>query len=325
MPSFISRKKQGDRYTYSRGKKRLTDDSEIARIDSLAIPPAWRRVEIALSPKAKIQATGYDKAGRKQAIYHPEYRSKQDAAKFERILQFADKLPALRRRIEKDMRKRSLSKEKVLATVVKLIDEAYFRPGNETYAKQNGSYGITTMRSKHVDITTTSVTFDFVGKSGQEHHKTINDRQVARIIKQLDELPGYDLFRYVDESGQTHPLSSEHVNQYIKETMGDDFSAKDFRTWGGTMIAASNLAIEQRAETVTQRKEYVTSVVKKVAKRLGNTPAVARSSYIDPRVIDAYMDTDAIHKVYGTLSSMKPRKYLKNEERAVIKLLRSAR
>lgn len=323
MAEFIARKRRGKQYQYFLDNKHITDTHTVGRINKLAIPPAWGDVQIAVDPADKVQATGYDGAGRKQAIYHSDFRAEQDAAKFERILRFADNLPKLRRRLDKDMRARKLTKDKVVATAVKLIDEAYFRPGNDTYAKQHQTYGITTMRSKHVDITTTSVTFDFVGKSGQHHHKKISDRQIANIIKQLDELPGYDLFRYIGEDGNTYPVNSQHVNEYIKETMGDDYTAKDFRTWGGTLIAASNLAIEKRAKSDHDRKRSITVAVKKVAARLGNTPAVARSSYIDPRVIEAYMNGDALSKVYDTIARMKPQKYLKNEERAVIKLLRS--
>lgn len=308
--------------SYFKAGNRITDTVTIERLNKLAIPPAWQEVAIAESPRSKIQATGRDQAGRKQAIYSEAFRARQEEKKFSRVLNFALQLPKLRRQIEKDIARRQLDKQKVLATIVTLIDQAYFRVGNEKYAKENQTYGVTTLRSKHLDITTTSVTFDFTGKSGKKHHKVIKDRTLARIIKQLDELPGHDIFRYIDDAGEMVPVSSNDVNQYIREIMGEEFSAKDFRTWGGTMIAASNLAIERRAAAMKERKKVVTATVKKVAKRLGNTPAVARSSYIDPAVIQKFMDTDDIAKLQDVIQKMKPKKYLKPEEQAVITLLK---
>lgn len=318
---MIKRKKKGQSFVYFLGDKKIQDAEEVERLNRLAIPPAWREVEIAPSPKSKVQAVGRDGAGRKQMIYSDSHRLASEKKKFNRILAFAEKLPALRRQLEKDLKCRQLSKEKVLATIVTLIDQAYFRVGSEVYAKEHQTYGVTTLRSKHVDVTTTQVTFDFTGKSGQKHHKVIKDRSLARIIKQLDELPGYDIFRYLNEKGETVPLQAADVNAYIKQHMGDDFTAKDFRTWGGTMIAATNLALAKRASTVRDLKKTVTQAVKEVAKKLGNTPAIARGSYIDPSVIESYMNGDDIAKVYATIKSMRPRKYMKSEERAVIELL----
>ena len=199
----------------------------------------------------------------------------------------------------KDLAHRRLDKAKVLACVVRLIDEAYFRVGNDRYAKANHSYGITTLRSKHATITSTQVTFDFVGKSGKEHVKTIKDGTIARILKQLDELPGYELFRYKDEKGTMHDIHPADVNAYIKTYMGEEFTAKDFRTWGGTLLATSALLQDdlESSASATARKKAVTAVVKRVAKRLGNTPAIARSSYFDPRVIVAYEDGKSLAKV----------------------------
>lgn len=317
----ITRKKSGEDHVYFKGQTQLSNRSEIERIKKLAIPPAWRHVEISPDPKSKVQATGRDGAGRRQAIYSEAHRKKSDRKKFTRTLEFARKLPALRRQLEKDLRKRSLSKQKVLATIVMLIHRAYFRIGSEVYAREHHTYGVTTLRSKHVDVTTTSVTFDFTGKSGKHHHKTIKDRTLARIIKQLDELPGYDLFRYLDEQGNAIPINAADVNEYIKQYMGDDFTAKDFRTWGGTMLAVSNLALSERIDSPRELKKNVTKAVKIVAKKLGNTPAVARSSYIDPSVFELYLGGNAIANVYETIKSMKPKKYMKTEEQAVMTLL----
>jgi DNA topoisomerase-1 len=299
----------------------ITDKERKEYFRSLVIPPAWRDVRINPSKTGKVLAIGYDKAGKRQAIYHPKFRAKQDKAKFERILAFAEKLPALRRQVERDLARPTFDKEKVLACAVKLMDTAYFRVGNDNYAKQNQTYGVTTLRSKHAEITTTSVTFDFVGKSGKHQHKKISDRQLARIIKQLDELPGYELFRYVGDDGKMHDIHSKDVNEYIKKHTAETFTAKDFRTWGGTLLASAQLAALERAENEKQRKKIVTQTVKNVAKHLGNTPAVTRSSYIDPRVINAYVDSDDLTQVKQTVQTMRPPKYLSRDEQCVLHLL----
>jgi DNA topoisomerase-1 len=318
---IIKRKKTGVSFSYYLGDEKINDKKQLKRVKHLAIPPAWKEVEISKSPNSKIQAVGRDSAGRKQMIYSDSHRLKSEKKKFDRTLKFAEKLPKLRRQLEKDLKKHTLTKDKVLATIVTLIDRAYFRVGSEAYARDNQTYGITTMRSKHIDITTTTVTFDFTGKSGQKHHKTIKDKALARIIKQLDELPGYDIFRYVNEHGDSVPINASDVNEYIKRHMGEEFTAKDFRTWGGTMIAVSNLAIAERVDSERAMKKTVTQVVKQVAKRLGNTPAIARSSYIDPSVFELFLKGDDIAKVYKTITTIRPKKYIKPEELAVIKLL----
>lgn len=319
----ITRRKAGKNYHYFLGETRITDEVEIERINKLAIPPAWRDVQIARSKSAKIQAKGYDAAGRQQSIYHPTFRLRQEKQKFDRILRFAQQLPKLRRQLEKDLARKRLGKEKVLACIVKLIDEAYFRVGNERYAKEHGHYGVTTLRSKHADITTTTVTFDFVGKSGQEHVKRIEDRQIARIIKQLDELPGHEIFRYQDNDGTMHDLRAADVNAYIKEHMGDEFTAKDFRTWGGTLLATSAIVKDnlEPGASKTARKKAVTAIVKSVAKKLGNTPAIAKASYIDPRVIVAYEDEVELPKLRKAMKSMRPKKYMSVDEQCVLRLL----
>ena len=319
---MITRRKAGKSFAYFQGDDKITDTQELERLRKLAIPPAWKDVEIATSARSKVQAIGRDSLGRKQAIYSEDHRRASEKKKFSRILAFAEALPSLRQQLEKDLAKRKLTKDKVLATIVTLIDRAYFRVGSEVYAREHQTYGITTMRSKHIDVTTTEVTFDFTGKSGQKHHKTIKDRTLARIIGQLDELPGYDIFRYLDEDGNAVPLHASDVNEYIKRHMGSEFTAKDFRTWGGTMIAASNLALAERSTSLRGLKKSVTQAVKEVSRKLGNTPAIARASYIDPSVIESYMNSDDIQKVYQTIQRMRPRKYIKPEERAVIELLK---
>lgn len=324
MTAYITRRKVGKKYHYFDGDERIKNDSEIERINSLAIPPAWRNVTISKAKTAKIQARGLDNAGRQQAIYHPTFRLKQEKNKFDRIFRFADKLPALRRQVDKDLRRKRLGKEKVLACIVKLIDEAYFRVGNERYAREHQTYGVTTLRSKHADIHTNTVTFDFTGKSGQKHHKTISDPQLARIIKQLDELPGYEIFRYQDSDGSMHDLHAADVNEYIKTHMGDEFTAKDFRTWGGTLLATSAILKEELDPQAnkTAQKKVVTAIVKRVAKRLGNTPAIARSSYIDPRIFVAYEDGVSLPKLRSAITKMRPKKYLNIDEQCVLSLLK---
>jgi DNA topoisomerase-1 len=323
MTSYIARRKVGKSYHYFDGNDRITDKQEIERINKLAIPPAWRDVKIAKAKSAKVQAQGYDAAGRMQSIYHPTFRLKQEKLKFDRILRFANRLPALRRQIDKDLSRKRLSKPKVLACIVRLIDEAYFRVGNERYAREHQTYGVTTLRSKHTEISNNTVTFDFTGKSGQQHIKTIEDTKLVRLIKQLDELPGHEIFRYQDKSGQMHDLHAADVNEYIKTHMGEEFTAKDFRTWGGTLLATSAI-IEDKLEpqaSQTARKKAVTAIVKRVAKRLGNTPAIARSSYIDPRVIMAYEDGLTLPKLRKAMTKMKPKKYLSLDEQCVLRLL----
>lgn len=323
MTAYISREKVGKKYHYFNGDIRITNEAEIERINKLAIPPAWKRVEISVSKKAKVQARGFDSSGRRQSIYHPEFRLQQEKLKFDRILRFADRLPALREQIDKDLSRKRLSKEKVLACIVKLIDEAYFRVGNERYAAEHQTYGVTTLRSKHTTVKGDTVVFDFIGKSGKFHHKKISDSKVARIIKKLDELPGYEIFRYKDNDGTMHDLHSSDVNQYIKRHMGEEFTAKDFRTWGGTLMATSAIIREKIDDDTTQtvRKRQLTKIVKKVARKLGNTPAVARGSYIDPRVIEAYEDGVSVPKLRKTIATMRPRKYLSIDEQCVLKLL----
>jgi DNA topoisomerase I len=317
----ISRRRVGKKFVYFNYAHEITDKATLERIKSLAIPPAWKEVRIAASPNAKILARGLDANGRKQAIYNPKFRAKQDQQKFDRILRFAQALPGLRQQIANDLARRDLDKQKVLACVVKLIDEAYFRVGNEQYARDNQSYGITTLRSKHADVTNTTVTFDFIGKSGKRHIKQISNAQIARIIKKLDELPGYEIFRYQDEDGDMHDLHSNDVNEYIKEHMGEEFTAKDFRTWGGTLLATTELLASVRTANKAERDKVVIETVKNVAERLGNTPAVTRGSYIDPRVISAFDKPSKIDEVRQAMKKMKPKKYLSRDEQCVMHLL----
>lgn len=305
----ITRKKNGKSFKFFENGIEITDKHVISRIKSLAIPPAWGKVEISSSASSKVQAKGVDKAGRVQMIYHPRYRARQEVAKFNKILDFAVQLPKLRKQIDKDLSRKKLTEEKVVACIVKLIDKQYFRVGNEQYAKQNQSYGITTLRSKHTEISSSTVTFNFVGKSGKQHTKKISDAQLARIIKQLDDMPGYEIFRYIDDSGTLRDIHSDNVNRYIKKYAGDQFSAKDFRTWGGTLLAASAIIAEDIENVASEKSQakVVRSVIKRVARKLGNTPSVAKQSYIDPKIFDRLKDGKSIPALKESMNNIKPK------------------
>ena len=323
MKRYITRRRYGKGFRYyAENGNVITDKDDLTYYTSLRIPPAWSDVRIAVNKRAKVLAQGVDKAGRTQAIYHPAFRAKQEQAKFERILSFGDALPRLRKQVEADLRTHTLSRDRVLACIVKLIDQAYFRIGNEQYARENQSYGITTLRSKHTTVRGDTIVFDFMGKSGKQHHKVIADRQLARIVKRLDELPGYEVFKYQDEAGNLHDITSADVNEYIKRHAGEDFTAKDFRTWGGTLLATMELIATERAANERERKKIVTHCVKRVAQKLGNTPAVARSSYISPRIIESYLTSDDLLELKNTITHIKPKQYLKPEEQCTLALLR---
>lgn len=318
----ITRYKKGKGFGYKNKAGDIVDAATLEHIESLVIPPAWTDVEINPSPKARVQAKGHDQAGRVQAIYNPRFRAKQERLKFDRTLRFATKLPKLRKTLEKDLARRRFSKEKVLATIVTLIDQTYIRVGNEKYAKENNSYGVTTLRSKHTNVKGSTVTFNFIGKSGKENTKQLTDKRIATIIKHLDELPGQEIFRYQDKDENMHDIHSADVNAYIKSIMGDEFTAKDFRTWGGTLVATTLLIAAKYSSNEKERAKIVTGVVKETAAKLGNTPAVARSSYIDPRVITAFNHASGITAIRSTLDDIKPRKYMSSDELRLLHLLK---
>lgn len=315
------------RYEYYRGDDRIKDKNQLEYFKHLGIPPAWRDVRIAVNKRAKVLAVGYDKAGRLQYVYNPSFRDRQEHAKFERVLRFARALPHMRRVVGKDLKRRKLDYQKVMATIVSIMDRTYIRVGNDSYARENGSYGLTTLRSKHTTVSGSTITFDFQGKSGKHHVRRVTDRSLARIVRQLDELPGYEVFKYYDDSGSLRDVKSTDVNKYIKDVMGDEFSAKDFRTWAGTLIASAELAIAERAGSERERKKVVTACVRKVARKLGNTPAVARSSYIDPRIVRMFLDGHDLAMVRSTVERMEAAKgheYLSHDERCVLHVLEQA-
>ncbi len=287
----IRRIRAGKGFTY-KGPDGATvrDPSVLDRIRRLAIPPAYTDVWISADPDSHVQATGRDEKGRKQYRYHDRWRAIRDESKFARMAAFGRALPRLRERVEHDLRRPGLPREKVLAAVVRLLELTLIRVGNDEYAAKNKSFGLTTLRKRHVDIEGAGVVFEFRGKSGKDHKTSFRDRRLARILKQVQELRGQRLFQYVDQDGTRHPIESADVNRYIHEAMGEDVSAKDFRTWAGTVSAAKALAMQPPAETEAQLKRLVSTCVKATAGLLGNTPTVCRASYIHPGVIQAFAD-----------------------------------
>jgi DNA topoisomerase-1 len=277
------------RYVGTDGKT-LRDPKQLQRVRSLVIPPAWKNVWICPSPHGHLQAVGWDMRGRKQYRYHVRYRQVRDQAKFSRLIAFGTVLAKIRRQVEHDLARPGLPKEKVLATVVRLLETSFIRVGNDEYAKENDSFGLTTMKTRHVSIAGSKLHFHFRGKSGQEHSIDLTDRRLARIVKQCQELPGYELFQYVDETGARCVVDSADVNQYIRDVAAQDFTAKDFRTWAGTVLATRELSAAGACRTQTEGKKTIVGAVKSVARQLGNRPATCRKYYIHPAILDAYAD-----------------------------------
>lgn len=290
MPG-IRRRRVGEAFTYTAplgGPVRA--GAELERIRSLAIPPAWTDVWICPSPEGHLQATGRDAKGRKQYRYHGRWRAIRDDTKYGKLRSFGDALPRIREKVGRDLAQPGLPREKVLATVVRLLDLSFIRIGNPEYARANESFGLTTMRDEHVEIRGERVRFKFRGKSGKEHDIDVWDRQLARIMRRCQELDGQELFQYLDEGGQSRTIESADVNGYLRAAAGEGFTAKDFRTWAGTVLAARELARVGPFETETEARRKVASAVSEVARQLGNTQAVCRKCYIHPAVIDGYLD-----------------------------------
>jgi DNA topoisomerase I len=268
----------------------IRDAAEMARLNKLAIPPAWTDVWICPDRRGHIQATGRDARGRKQYRYHPAWRACRDETKYDRMLAFADALPKIRRRTNADVTRTGLPREKVLATVVQLLEKSLIRVGNDEYARANRSFGLTTLRNRHVRVRGSRVQFEFKGKSGKRHSIDVDDKRLAHIVKACQDLPGQELFEYIDEDGVRHDVGSGDVNDYLKEITGQDFTAKDFRTWAGTVLACTALQEFEQCESKVHAKKNLVRAVEAVAGLLGNTSSVCRKSYIHPAVIDSYMD-----------------------------------
>jgi DNA topoisomerase-1 len=286
-----SRRKRGNAFVYLKPSGVvLKDPRTLARIRSLVIPPAWTGVWVCVDPRGHLQATGRDVRGRKQYRYHPQWREVRDETKYYRTLQFARALPAIRRRTAADLAGAGLTKTRVLAAVVQLLEKTLIRVGNDEYARQNRSYGLTTLRDGHVRVTAGRLRFSFRGKSGVEHEIDLDDRRLARVVKACRDIPGYDLFQYYDENRRRQTIGSADVNEYLREITGEPFTSKDFRTWAGTVLAARLLRDFEAFESQAQAKKNIVQAVESVARRLGNTKAVCRKCYIHPAVFDAYLD-----------------------------------
>jgi DNA topoisomerase-1 len=314
------------RYEDARGRPIANEDA-VARIEALRIPPAWKDVWISPRPHAKLQATGVDKAGRRQYLYHPEYRARQEQAKYDKLISFAERLPELRAAMSEHLDEEPLTFEWTAALAVRLINDGWFRVGNERYARSYKTFGITTLRKGHVRVRGSKITFRFRAKHRVLCHTVLVDAELAAAMKELLKLPGgRRLFRY-ERDGEIYDLGARKLNEYIREYMGDEFTAKDFRTWGGTLVAAIELAEAAPAETETAQKRMVAAVMRTVGAKLGNTPAVARASYVSPAVVEQYLDG-------RTIDDFRPRHLrvvgardleLDREEQALLSLLRSWR
>jgi DNA topoisomerase I len=322
----IRRKKAGSGFTYSRvDGARLTDREALNRIKRLAIPPAWTDVWICPFGNGHIQATGRDAKGRKQYRYHTRFREVRESTKYEHLVEFADELPSIRRKVLEHMGLRGLPREKVVATVVHLLEATLIRVGNDDYAKQNGSYGLATLKNRHVEVDGNEVRFRFTGKSGKQWSLRVRDRRVAKIIRACQDLPGQELIEYVDDEGVCRDVTSADVNNYLSELTGKDITAKDFRTWAGTVLAATALSQLETFDTTAQAKRNLRSAIEKVSSRLGNTPTICRKCYVHPEILNSYMDGNLVLEIRSraekelrnNLEGLKP------EEAAVLAMLKA--
>ena len=321
----IRRRKSGKGFSYTRvDGSRLSEADVLKRIKALAVPPAWTDVWICPFAEGHIQATGRDAKGRKQYRYHARFREVRESTKYERVIGFADALPAIREKVEEHMALRGLPREKVLATVVHLLETTLIRVGNDDYAKENNSYGLTTLKNRHVAVEGNEVRFRFTGKSGKQWSLRVKDRRIAKIIRACQELPGQELLQYVDEEGNCQDVTSTDVNDYLKEITGRDITAKDFRTWAGTVLAAMALNELESFDSAAQAKRNLRAAIEKVSARLGNTPTICRKCYVHPEVLNSYMDGNLVlelkskaeSELRGAIGRLKP------EEAAVLALLR---
>ena len=286
----ITRQRRGKGFSYHDAQgKLIRDPKQLERIRAIVVPPAWTEVWICPSANGHIQATGLDVRGRKQYRYHARWREARDGNKFEGILQFGAALPAIRARVAKDMRRPGLPREKVLAAVVKLLEVTLIRVGNAEYAKKNDSYGLTTIRKKHIDLDGSNIHFHFTGKSGKVWDLSVNDRRVANVVRTCSELPGYELFKY-EEDGELKDVTSSDVNAYLQEITGESYTAKDFRTWAGTVLAAMALDEFEKVDSEAQAKKNVVTAIEHVSQQLGNTPTICRKCYVHPQILDSYVD-----------------------------------
>ena len=290
QPGIARQGKPGKFHYLDADGQKLDDDDTLARIKALAIPPAWTDVWICARANGHVQATGRDARGRKQYRYHARWRQVRDEAKYERMLSFGRALPAIRQAVDAGMKLPGMPREKVLATIVHLLELTMMRIGNEEYARTNKSFGLTTLRTRHVKVAGSGVEFHFRGKSGVHHDIKLSDRRLARVLQTIRDLPGQELFQYLDEDGQRHGVDSGDVNDYLREITGEDYTAKDFRTWSGTLLAALALEEFEKVDSEAQAKKNIVQAIESVAKKLGNTPSICRKCYVHPAVLDSYLD-----------------------------------
>jgi DNA topoisomerase-1 len=317
----ISRRRAGNGFVYTWPDGSRVDDPEhLARIRSLAVPPAWTDVWIAPVPNGHVQATGRDARGRKQYRYHPRWREVRDETKYERTIAFGEALPRIRARVEADLARAGLPREKVLATVVRFLETTLIRVGNDEYARENRSFGLTTLEDRHVRVDGPEIRFHFRGKGGREREVGLRDRRLARIVKQCRDVPGYELFQYVDAGDERHTIDSADVNEYLRQISGQDFTAKDFRTWAGTVAAAIALRDAEAFDSEAAAKRNVVVAIERVAERLGNTPAICRMAYVHPAVIEAYLEGGAMLRRRARRA--RAERGLVEDEAAVLDLLR---
>jgi DNA topoisomerase-1 len=315
----ITRERNGKNFRYRKDGKRVHDAETLQRIRSLVIPPAWTDVWICPDPNGHLQATGRDDRRRKQFRYHPRWREIRDETKYARMTVFARALPKIRRRVKKDMALPGMPRHKVLAAIVRLLEVSLIRVGNDEYVRENDSYGLTTLRNQHVNVRGSELRFHFRGKAGKWHNVDIRDRHIAKIVARCQDLPGQELFQFVDDDGSRRDVRSEDVNEYLRKISGQDFSAKDFRTWAGTVLAARALRNFEKFETQAQAKKNIVAAVESVAGKLGNTPAVCKKCYIHPHVIDSYLEGTLVEMLLRTNS--KSARGLPADEMAVLGLL----
>lgn len=316
----IRRKRAGKAFSYiGLDGKPIHDDQTLARIRALAIPPAYTDVWISPDAATHLQATGRDAKGRKQYRYHPRWREHREQTKFDRLLAFGHALPRIRQQADADLRRHGLPREKVLAAIVQLLDKTLIRVGNREYAATNKSFGLTTLRDRHVAIDGSTVRFKFRGKSGIEHTLKLTDRRLARVVRSCRDLPGYQLFQYLDDDGQRQDVDSADVNEYLRAVGEDDFTAKDFRTWAGTVGCLLALCEDAAGESPTAAQQCLVAAVKATAQQLGNTPAVCRKSYIHPAVINAYLQGDLVLPSADRTENVDD--WLNPAERAILALL----
>ena len=320
----ILRRRAGKGFTYTGpGGGRISDAATLLRIKALAVPPAWGDVWICPKQDGHIQATGRDARGRKQYRYHARFRELRESTKYHRMLHFAESLPAIRKKVTKHLARPGLPREKVLATVVNLLETTLIRVGSDEYAKENNSYGLTTLKNRHVDVNGSELSFNFKGKGGKVWRLGVRDRRVAKIIRACQELPGQELFQYIDEAGELRDVTSSDVNAYLKEISGEDITAKDFRTWHGTVLAAMALNEFEKFDTQAGAKKYIREAIKRVAARLGNTATICRKCYVHPEILTTYVEGSLLlevkERVEAELREDLPG--LKPEEAAVLTLL----